>query len=891
MNAENRCPACNAELAANAPRGLCPACLLKGGLGTETGGPGGSNPSQGGDFVPPTPAELAPHFPELEILELVGRGGMGVVYKARQKRLDRLVALKILSPKIAEDPAFADRFAREARAMAMLSHPHVVAVYDFGQTEVRGEGRGAWGEGRGARDAGRGTGDESRVEATEGQGKRLEVPANDAASSPRPSPLAPSPLYYFLMEFVDGVNLRQLLDSGKLAPEQALAIVPQICEALQYAHDHGLVHRDIKPANLLLDKNGQVKIADFGLAKLVAQKPEDLTLTGAGQVMGTPQYMAPEQIEHPLQVDHRADIYSLGVVFYQMLTGELPIGRFAPPSKRVQIDVRLDEVVLRALEKEPELRYQQASEIKTDVETITASPQAGAEQPQDRWQHLGYRIWAPLVVRRNGERVINWAALAMGVAFGLFAVLMASLAVALVVGVLNRMQDLQLSFLIAAAPLVAGIVAIIIAATIRLRRAFAVPLGRLPEPDGAAYYPTGTASSSSAVPSDEGIEQARQQVRGPVIGLLVEGILSLLTTPLFVLAGSVEPGHKPEPARLWMVLLCAAMLSALILVGALKMKRLESYGLAVIISILAIIISPGNLIGGPIGIWALVVLSQRDVRAAFRRKSDAPAQGQTGSPAMAGIALLLAAASGILGFCSFFLWPAPPQILVWSIPATALLGMVLAIPSRKSPLGRKALIGGSINAAIWLIIAALFACGVLPSAQWGPPPAGGAGAGGPLQVSPLPAGWKLKYDGTHGLDFYSLSPPQEGGGVLMFSRWPPPSKPEDIPALLRQIADGFVKGANISPGLVLSSEKYDIEQFAGDHCKGSYALFKIKNAGIQAMFMMSVDGQTWNGQFTGTPDDWREALGLLKALRSNKAGQTSATTGSEQVPPAAPADP
>ncbi len=176
------------------------------------------------------------------------------------------------------------------------------------------------------------------------------------------------------MEFVDGVNLRRLLDTGKLASEEALAIVPQVCDALQYAHDHGVVHRDIKPENVLLDKEGRVKIADFGVAKLVGRDASDLTLTGAGQIMGTPQYMAPEQIEHPLEVDHRADIYSLGVVFYQMLTGELPLGRFAPPSKKVQIDVRLDEVVLRALEKEPERRYQQVSEIKTRVETIVKTP-------------------------------------------------------------------------------------------------------------------------------------------------------------------------------------------------------------------------------------------------------------------------------------------------------------------------------------------------------------------------------------------------------------------------------------------------------------------------------------------------------------------------------------
>lgn len=322
MSEERQCSQCGAALPAHSPQGLCPGCLLKWGLESQTGGNEGESQPTAADYAPPTPEEISAHFPDLEILELVGRGGMGVVYKARQKRLDRLVALKILAPKIGQDPAFAERFAREARAMAMLSHPHVVAVHDFGQTDG---------------------------------------------------------LYYFLMEFVDGVNLRRLLDTGKLTPEEALAIVPQICEALQYAHDHGVVHRDIKPENLLLDKEGRVKIADFGIAKLVGKETKDLTLTGAGQIMGTLQYMAPEQIEHPLQVDHRADIYSLGVVFYQMLTGELPIGRFAPPSKRVQIDVRLDEVVLRALEKEPERRYQQVSEIKTQVEGIVTTPRASGE--------------------------------------------------------------------------------------------------------------------------------------------------------------------------------------------------------------------------------------------------------------------------------------------------------------------------------------------------------------------------------------------------------------------------------------------------------------------------------------------------------------------------------
>ncbi len=124
-----------------------------------------------------------------------------------------------------------------------------------------------------------------------------------------------------------------------------MAIVPQICDALQYAHDEGVVHRDIKPENILLDRKGRVKIADFGLAKLLGQA-SDFTLTGTHQVMGTPALHGPGADGRLAGVDHRADIYSLGVVFYELLTGELPLGRFAPASQKVQIDVRLDEVVL-----------------------------------------------------------------------------------------------------------------------------------------------------------------------------------------------------------------------------------------------------------------------------------------------------------------------------------------------------------------------------------------------------------------------------------------------------------------------------------------------------------------------------------------------------------------
>jgi tRNA A-37 threonylcarbamoyl transferase component Bud32 len=312
-----KCPGCSAEIPANSPAGLCPKCLLKAGLGSQSGVDPRSKPTEPprsfGDFVPPSPDQLTGRFPLLEFIALLGKGGMGAVYKARQRGLDRMVALKILPPEVGRDPAFAERFTREARALAHLNHPNIVTVYEFGQVDG---------------------------------------------------------LYYLIMEYVDGVNLRQAIQSG-LAPKDALAIVPQVCDALQFAHDEGVVHRDIKPENILIDRRGRVKIADFGLAKLLRHDTTTYQLTAANQVMGTLRYMAPEQMEGAADVDHRADIYSLGVVFYELLTGRIPMGRFDPPSKKVGVDVRLDDVVLRALEREPERRYQHASDVKVDVERIS----------------------------------------------------------------------------------------------------------------------------------------------------------------------------------------------------------------------------------------------------------------------------------------------------------------------------------------------------------------------------------------------------------------------------------------------------------------------------------------------------------------------------------------
>ena len=288
----------------------------------QTRAPGSSSVSSAtsarspiGAFVPPSVSELQQILEQFEIIELIGQGAMGAVYKARQTKLDRIVALKVLPSHTAADPLFAERFAREARAMAKLIHSNIVTIFDFGECEG---------------------------------------------------------CCFLVMEYVDGVNLRQAITSGQMNPQEALAIVPQLCDALFYAHQNGIVHRDIKPENILLDKNGVVKIADFGLAKMLNETAATPYLTATQQVLGTLRYMAPEQLEGSRDIDHRADIYSLGVVFYELLTGQLPVGRFEMPSETADVDSRLDEVVARTLERSPDRRYQQASEIKTDIHGISS---------------------------------------------------------------------------------------------------------------------------------------------------------------------------------------------------------------------------------------------------------------------------------------------------------------------------------------------------------------------------------------------------------------------------------------------------------------------------------------------------------------------------------------
>ena len=627
------CPQCGDRLPADVPHGICPKCMLS--LGFDEPGEG-SEPAfrptrePARRFSPPLPSDLAAHFPQLEILELLGQGGMGAVYRARQKTLDRVVALKVLPPEVGQDPAFAERFTREAQALARLTHPNIVMVFDFGETDG---------------------------------------------------------YYFFIMEYVDGVNLRQSLHAGRLTPEQALAIVPQVCEALQYAHDQGIVHRDIKPENVLLDKRGRVKIADFGLAKLLGRPGGRLSLTGTGQVMGTPHYMAPEQMEKPLTVDHRADIYSLGVVFYELLTGELPIGRFAPPSQKTNVSVDLDQVVLRTLEKEPDRRYQHASEVKTAVEALGGMP--GTSTPVASSALAPTRLRVPFTIDKvygglaRADGILRFDGRALTLEFqvkddvvGYMASGVKTVTVPLsevvsldwIPGWFGRKTTLELRtdklHTLRDVPRSEhGIV------RLRIARSDVPSAQQMADAVQRTISPATPDSMAAVVPvkpplpgEDVNWSRVAHSVRGPAIGLTVVGILDGLAIVLLMLMRvrfvarrrAFSSSRRPRPGRqrhrdrrgrpvftpggqplerrqtswaalITLALVCLVPLTFVVvmIVGAVRMKRLETYGLAMTAAILAIVpVHPGFVLGLPIGIWALVILLRRDTREAFRLREQ-----------------------------------------------------------------------------------------------------------------------------------------------------------------------------------------------------------------------------------------------------------------------------
>ena len=259
-----------------------------------------------------------PEIPGYVLHELVGRGGMGEVWRATQASLGRTVAVKLLREELSRDDAFTARFEQEAAALAALDHPSVVQAIDRGNA---------------------------------------------------------SGTLYFVMEFVAGRSLRDELDRGRLPPVRALQVAVEVCRALEGAHGRGVVHRDIKPENILLTNAGRVKVADFGLAGFLGgSRGPQLTATSVG--MGTAHYMAPEQRRDARSVDGRADLYSLGVVLYEMLVGELPVGRFPLPSELVPgVDPRLDALVARCLSTDPAGRPGSAAELRVELEPLAASGQ------------------------------------------------------------------------------------------------------------------------------------------------------------------------------------------------------------------------------------------------------------------------------------------------------------------------------------------------------------------------------------------------------------------------------------------------------------------------------------------------------------------------------------
>ena len=280
-------------------------------------------------FDAPSPRELDGYIEGIKVEEFIGAGGMGAVYKGIQTSLDRPVAIKIMPGYLMADKDGPERFRREARVLAKLSHVNLVPVHDFGDFETHsGE---VW--------------------------------------------------YYYVMSFIDGPNLMSLAD-GDLPNDRALQILFQVFKAISYAHEQGVIHRDIKPENILIGSDGAPKVADFGLAKIENASLASELHTREGSSLGSIHFSAPEQIDKDGQTDHRADIYSLGILSYLLLTKKLPRGRFDKPSA-FGLHSSFDQAIERAIHTDPEKRYQSVGEM--DEAFAKASDQSKSRRLPKSW--------------------------------------------------------------------------------------------------------------------------------------------------------------------------------------------------------------------------------------------------------------------------------------------------------------------------------------------------------------------------------------------------------------------------------------------------------------------------------------------------------------------------
>lgn len=267
-----------------------------------------SEPISPTGFNAPDPAHLADLFPGFQIIRLIACGGMGAVYEAVQNSLDRPVAIKILPREFTHDESFRNAFETEAKTMARLNHPNLIGVYEFGEIEG---------------------------------------------------------MLYITMEYVPGLSLFQAANGKPILPGEVVPLISAIARGLAHAHENGIIHRDIKPANILLNHNNEPKIGDFGLAR-----PRERQILEGETIFGTPGYTAPEVIHNPQSIDHRADIFSLGVLLHELLTGTLPDADPRPASAICRCDFRFDKIIRKATHPDPDQRYNSAADIAAELAKI-----------------------------------------------------------------------------------------------------------------------------------------------------------------------------------------------------------------------------------------------------------------------------------------------------------------------------------------------------------------------------------------------------------------------------------------------------------------------------------------------------------------------------------------